>query len=92
MTFVSKNIKLGKGNGCYQKDVNLQRRNPLCKQKFRKGQLCFFCEKAVKDSRGRKPYFWSVNKLHGHQSWEHVSEDYRPYLLGLVEKINKGEL
>ena len=89
--FVSKNISLGKGHGTYQVYANLQRRNPI-NQKRITPILCKFCEEKITNSRGRKKYWTTINQLHGHCSYDHSNENFKQYLLELVETVLQEEL
>jgi hypothetical protein len=82
---------VGKGNGEYHNSINLQRRNPINKKKFTP-TLCKFCEEKQISSKGRKKYWTSINPLHGHCSFDHRNENYKSYLLELVNDIFHGRL
>ena len=83
--------RVGSGNGKYYPTINLQRRNPLNKQKI-SPQLCKFCEEKQPDSIGHKKYWNVVNKLHGHCSYDHATENFKPYLIELVTDVFHGRL
>ena len=83
--------KIGSGNGTYQPDINLQRRNPLCQKRIHPIP-CWFCENIVRSSIGHKKYWNTVNKLHGHCSFTHWDLDFKPYLMKLVFDISHGRL
>lgn len=69
-----------------------QRNNPVYQFEFEEPVLCFYCETKVTSSRGRKKKWTSLNKLHAHCSYDHKTENFRDYLIGLATKIIKGEL
>jgi len=75
----------------YPPSNKLQRRNPICKVRF-KPILCKLCEEKQKDSRGRKKYWNSINRLWGHCSFDHKKENFSEYLVNLAEKILRGDL
>jgi len=74
----------------YSPSNKLQRRNPICKLQFTP-ILCKFCEQNQQSSRGRKKYWGTINKLHGHCSFDHSTENFKEYLEELVDKIWSSE-
>lgn len=92
MSLITSDLKtVGKGNGKYNISTNLQRRNPINKKKINP-ILCKFCEDSVTSSIGRKKYWTTINQLHGHCSYDHSNENFKPYLSKLVDDIFYGRL
>jgi len=86
-----KNKSVGTGNGEYQKRFDLQRRNPINKKRI-KPILCKLCKEKQQSSSGRKKYWTTINQLHGHCSFDHRNENFKPYLMELVNDILHGRL
>ncbi len=68
-----------------------QRRNPTFIQKL-EGIQCDYCIFNTVDSKGRKKYYRSLNQLHGHLSYDHRTEDFKEYLMGLASQVITGEI
>ena len=76
--------RVGKGNGKYIPSLDLQRRNPLNSKRV----LPFQCRLCFKP----RTYFKTINEIHGHCSYDHSNENFKPYLIQLVEQIFYGGL
>ena len=83
--------RVGKGNGKYSPEISLQRRNPINKKKILPFSCKICIEKQV-STTGRTKHFRTVNQIHAHCSFDHSNENYKPYLLQLVENIFHGRL
>ncbi len=68
-----------------------QNRNPNYKLKLNHGILCKYCVRD-RDVKGRRKYYLSLNKLHGHLSYDHRKEDFKEYLMGLADLVISGDL
>ena len=68
-----------------------QNRNPCYKLILNHGILCKYCVRD-RDCKGRKRYFRSLNKLHGHLSYNHGLEDFKEYLMSLADLVISGDL
>ena len=83
--------RVGRGNGIYANSTSLSRRNPINKKKILPFSCKICIEKQV-STTGRTKHFRTVNQIHGHCSFDHKMEDYKPYLIQLVENIFSGRL
>lgn len=80
MSIIISNYKrVGKGNGKYSPSLSLSRRNPVNSKRVPPFK-CKLCWKP-------RSTFKTINQIHGHLTYEHNSEDFKPYLFGLVKKI-----
>jgi hypothetical protein len=75
----------------YQKSRLPQRRNPIFIQRL-DGVQCKYCIISTRNSKGRKKYYHSLNQLHGHLSYDHRTEDFKEYLMGLADLVISGNL
>ncbi len=86
--FLSKNLKL---ETSYKANRFPQNRNPNYKLRLYHRILCKYCVRD-RDCKGRRKYYSSLNKLHGHLSYSHRNESFKEYLMGLADLIISGDL
>ena len=92
MSITQSDLKsVGRGNGKYSPEISLQRRNPINKKKF-KPMFCKLCIEKQVSTTGRKATFRKINEIYAHCSFDHKGENYKPYILQLVEDIFLGKL
>ncbi len=87
MSVIFKNLNLETG---YKFSRQPQSRNPLYKLRLNHGILCKYCLRD-RDCKGRKTHHRSLNRLHGHLSFDHRTEDFKEYLMGLADQVLSGE-
>jgi len=75
----------------YQKSRFPQNRNPIFIQRL-DGILCKYCINSTADSKGRKKYYRSLNRLHGHFVFDHQNENFKEYLMALADLVISGEI
>ena len=86
--FLSKNLKL---ETSYKIRREPQNRNPCYKLILNYGILCKYCVRD-RDCKGRRKYYRSLNKLHGHLSFNHKTENFKEYLMSLADLVISGDL
>lgn len=84
--FENKNLEV-----TYQKSRLPQTRNPIFIQRL-EGIPCKYCIYSTADSKGRKKYYRSLNRLHGHCAYDHPNENFKEYLMELADLVMSGEI